>query len=71
MTRQERNISVALSQRGQLDTRDRETVEEIVSEQARRHGLVEIPTRRSEHAYLHTDGAAPTDPAQLAPVDDS
>src|ERR1035441_5412684 len=59
---QQRDVPLAIAERGQVNSNDREPVVEVFAELLFRHGLLQINVRRRDHPGIYLDFLSPTDP---------
>src|SRR5208282_6329958 len=63
------DVSYAVAQRGQLDPRDREAMEQVVPEASGLDLAVQVASGGGQQPYVDLDGAVPSDATDLAPLD--
>ena len=66
MLREQRNVRATLTQWGELDREDRETIVEILAESSLRDKLAEIAIRGRDDAHVNLDGARRTNARDFA-----
>ena len=64
-----RDVVLALTQRGETNAEDVETVEEVFAEEAGRDHRFEVLVRRGNEANAHFERSRSTDPLNLSILD--